>query len=172
MSYHQDLKYREKLRFARKAMRERRGFINSPETREKMRVAKLGNTYRLGKKFSHSKETKEKISYSLIGEKNPNWKGGKQNLGKMIRCLAKYKAWRIGVFSRDNWTCQECQTRGVKIHPHHIIAMSILIRKNNVKSIEGATNCAELWNKENGITLCAECHKMTDTFNKRLDLVC
>lgn len=65
------------------------GFLNSLKTREKMSLAKLGkvgedaNGY--GKKHPHSEKTKTKISLSVRGENNPNWKGGLSKLGKQIR---------------------------------------------------------------------------------------
>ncbi len=60
------------------------------------------------------------------------------------RC-AEYKAWRKAVFVRDDYTCQICRRRGVKLNAHHI---------------EPYAHCYELrYVLSNGLTLCEACHK-------------
>jgi len=34
-----------------------------------------------------------------------------------------------------------------------------IIRDNNIKSLDQALLCSELWDLSNGITLCTKCHK-------------
>lgn len=56
-----------------------------------------------------------------------------------------YKLWRLAVYERDDFTCQECGNRGARLNAHHI----------------------KSWRKHpdlrftisNGITLCESCHK-------------
>ena len=36
-----------------------------------------------------------------------------------------------------------------------------------IKTFEQALNCAELWDINNGRTLCKECHKKTDNYLNR-----
>lgn len=52
--------------------------------------------------------------------------------------------WRESVFERDDYTCQDCGERGVKLNAHHI--------KRRATHPELATDV------DNGVTLCIECH--------------
>ena len=45
---------------------------------------------------------------------------------------------------------------------------ALIIRENNINTAEGALACKELWDINNGITLCLECHKQTDTYLKQM----
>lgn len=42
--------------------------------------------------------------------------------------------------------------------------MATIIRENNIMTLTDAVKCEELWNINNGITLCKECHKKTDSY--------
>ena len=39
------------------------------------------------------------------------------------------------------------------------------------KQIENVFDCEELWNINNGRTLCIQCHKLTDTWGYRPDII-
>jgi len=110
----------------------------------------------------NSYEFRKKMSESLTGNKNPNWKGGisKQykNLKEQIRRTFKYRQWHSDVFTRDNFTCQKCSIRGIYLEVHHIKKFIEIIKENNIKTFYDALNCEELWNINNGITLCKNCH--------------
>ena len=59
---------------------------------------------------------------------------------------SEYKNWRIKVFERDDYTCQNCRKRGCYLEAHHK---------------KGWTKYPKLRYKiDNGITLCRECHKL------------
>ena len=62
----------------------------------------------------------------------------------------------------------ECNVRGGKLEAHHIKALSELINENNIKTLEEALDCQELWNINNGQTLCKECHKKTNNYASRV----
>ena len=93
------------------------------------------------------------------GPANPRWKGGISTLNHAIRDCEKGLAWRDAVFRRDDYTCQVTGQRGGKLHAHHIIPLSKLIRKYGVKTLDEALAIPEFWDVSNGITLCGDLHK-------------
>ena len=114
-----------------------------------------------------SEETKRKLSLINKGqwlkEKNPNWKGGyteEKRLRDEIEATLEYKLWRTAVFKRDNWTCQTCGKRGIKLNAHHIKRVIDIIKEYKLKTLEDAINCQELWDINNGVTLSVDCHKL------------
>jgi hypothetical protein len=131
----------------------------------KMGKDKIGHpSGMLGK--HHTDEARRKIGLSrvgILGKLHPSWKGGLTPLMKSIRNNDKYKAWRLSIFERDFFTCQMpgCGQRGSEIRAHHIKKFIDLIREYNIKTLEEALNCCELWLLANGITLCEKCHKKT-----------
>lgn len=152
----------------------------SKEHRKKLSLANMG------KKFS--KEHRKKLSKSKIGDKNPMKninarkkssetrkrleikppsRLGKRNeyrispLKSQIRTCFKNRLWISDVFTRDDFTCQECFIRGGDLEAHHIKLFSKIIKENNIRSLNEAELCDELWNINNGITLCKKCHKLT-----------
>lgn len=92
------------------------------------------------------------------GEHNANWDGGKSSMKKRIISSLEYRQWRSDVFTRDSFTCGECNKVGGKLHAHHIVRFGDIVNRNNVKTVEDAINCSELWNINNGQTLCVDCH--------------
>jgi hypothetical protein len=134
----------------------------SKKTKEKMSKAKKGIklTDIHKKKLS---EAKFKNPTKMFGSKNPMWKGGpefyKVPFREKVQSLFEYRQWRSDVFTRDNFTCQDCGLKGVYLHAHHIKLFSIIIKENNITTIEQAINCPELWNINNGITFCKKCHE-------------
>jgi hypothetical protein len=93
-----------------------------------------------------------------------NWQGGKTIFQTQIRHCYKYQLWRKKVFERDNWTCQKCKKRGIILNADHIIPFALILTKNNIKTLNDALTCEELWDINNGQTLCVDCHKKTDTY--------
>ncbi len=101
-----------------------------------------------------SQETRRKIAEANRGSKSHFWKGGLTKINKAIRNGLDFRLWRESVFKRDNWTCQDCNKRGDKLHPHHIKPFSTFPELR--------------FSIDNGITLCEECHRKTDTFGTKL----
>lgn len=62
------------------------------------------------------------------------------------RRSAEYKLWRKSVFERDDYTCQICGRRGVKLNAHHKKSYAYFPELR--------------YAIDNGITLCVDCHKM------------
>lgn len=99
-------------------------------------------------------------SKNKIGKNSANWKGGLTSLFSKIRNSMEYKLWRKSVFQRDKYTCLICGEVGGDINAHHTESFSELLKKNNIKTLEEAKNCIELWLPEKGITMCILCHKI------------
>jgi 5-methylcytosine-specific restriction endonuclease McrA len=136
------------------------GYKHSEETKELMRLARVGKSSCMKGKH-HTEETKEKMRIKKLGipltdehkrnigdahkgEKNINWKGGSsfepyglefnRQLKEMIR-------------QRNNFTCQRCGAKenGKKLAVHHID----FNKKNN--------------GIENLVSLCNSCHSFITT---------
>lgn len=88
------------------------------------------------------------------GSKSHFWKGGLTAINKIIRGSYEYKLWRESVFQRDDYTCQFCFKRGGEIHADHIEPFAYFIDKR--------------FDINNGRTLCAPCHRGTDTFGSKV----
>lgn len=100
-------------------------------------------------------KTKEMPKVDLnhpTGEDHHNWKGGITPENSKIRASAEYKEWRMTVFKRDDFTCQNCKIKGSQLEAHHIVKFS-----------EDPTLRFEI---SNGLTLCRKCHKEV-TFKKK-----
>ena len=83
-------------------------------------------------------------------------------LRKSVRRMAQYKVWQKQIFIRDDYTCQLCHKRGGYIHAHHKIKFAHILRLYNIKDADDAYNCKLLWDINNGVTYCKECHKKVE----------
>ena len=100
-------------------------------------------------------------NYKIAPEKSSRWKGGISSLYKAVRNLFEYRQWRSDVFSRDKHTCQIChKSKSGRLEAHHIVRMFSLMLENKVETVEQAQECQHLWNINNGVTLCVDCHKI------------
>ena len=131
-------------RFKKGQVSHRKGIVMSEEQKKK-----IGDANR-GRKLSE--ESKENMS---IGQtKYWDRKGRKeQKRYKHTTSRRDYRQWRSDVFTRDNWTCQTCGERGCYLEAHHI---------------KGWAEYPELrYDMGNGVTLCKECHKLTDNYGSK-----
>jgi len=98
--------------------------------------------------------------YGKRGEEASHWKGGLTPLFQIIRNSIEMKAWKLDVFVRDKFTCTECGNKEAgSFNAHHIKPFVKILRENHIATFDDALNCAELWDINNGITLCYTCHK-------------
>ncbi len=98
------------------------------------------------------------------GPNSNGWKGGLTPVKLLIRAHSKYTEWRDSVFLRDNYTCRKCGERNGDHNADHIKPFALILLENNIRSVEDALNCTELWDTNNGQTLCVPCHRLTTTY--------
>ena len=164
-----------------------KGKTLSKETREKIRQTHIARgigervailtrgkpAWNKGLKGAYvpSEEVRKKISEGLkrvghrpphiSGDKHYKWNGGITPDNFKIRNSIQMKVWRQAVFSRDCWTCQKCESKGVELAAHHI---------------ESFHSHPELrFAIDNGIALCKGCHmnfhnRFGRKFNNRAQL--
>lgn len=134
--------------------------------------ASLGGKTRLG--YKHREDTKAKASAShkkwcaenpdrvaersikRRGENAYNWNGGSSRLNVTVRSLYENRKWMNAVKARDG-QCLRCGLTD-NLEAHHIVELADLIETHGVKTAEDARNTPELWDLENGETLCRPCH--------------
>lgn len=113
-----------------------------------------------GKKLSKDHIEKLRIAkLGKIGKLANNWQGGKTPRNKHYLSNPQYKKLRSDVFQRDGWACQTCGIRGNEtggyLEVHHIKSWA-----KYPKLRFDVNNC---------VTLCRECHKLTDNYkNKKI----
>lgn len=146
--YFRTKEYRKKISLAGKGRR------MSEETKRKISKVKTGNCYNYGKKMAD--EQKDKIRKYRLGKKFPL--GYKIGIPKKtaeyvrIRMSPEYKQWRLFVFQRDSYKCQICEKIGGELQVHHIKRFSQFPESR--------------FDLNNGVTMCIDCHKKTDTYLK------
>jgi 5-methylcytosine-specific restriction endonuclease McrA len=132
-----------------------------------MKFTKGYTPHNKGKKSPWTSERNKRDNRTRTREKHWNWKGGISKIDKSIRQMPEYKQWRSDCFERDNWTCQTCNIRGVYLTVHHIKSFVSILKEYKLKSTLEAIDCKELWDINNGVTLCENCHSLTDNYKGR-----
>jgi rubrerythrin len=140
-----------------------KGYKMSNELKEKLKLSRLGS--------HHSIKARQQISNTLLKKQVFTEFGTKLN--KAIRTSEQYKLWRNSIFEQNNYTCQKCGEKGCYIEAHHRIPLNTLIYINNIDSLDSALLCKDIWDINNGITYCEDCHASIDAnrgkFYKRGD---
>lgn len=136
----------------------------------KKRFLKKENNPMFGK--THNIETKIKISKKQkskygMDKNHINWNNFTTPLVVAIRKSYDSIQWRNSILKRDNYICQKCgrSDRTLQVH-HHIKAFHEIIYENNITDAREAKRCTELWDINNGITLCTECHRHEHSLKK------
>lgn len=93
------------------------------------------------------------------GEDNPSWKGGITPFIKAVRLCGNYYKWKNKCLERDEYKCQSCGDDN-NLVVHHKNPLIKIVNDNNLENLAQARECSELWDINNGITLCEECHKL------------
>ena len=90
-----------------------------------------------------------------------------------IRNTTKYLNWRLSILKRDNFTCKIChasvkENKSLRLEVHHPKAFDEICYENSVLTVEQALACDELWDLNNGITVCYRCHKDVEKLRTKL----
>ena len=95
------------------------------------------------------------------GNNNANWKGGTSQLPHLLRTNYQYRQWRSDIFTRDNFTCKVCgDNRGGNLCAHHHpMTLLAVIIGYKIETSNQALLCEKIWDINNGVTLCEECHR-------------
>jgi len=146
------------------------GLKRSEEFKNHCRIAAHKRTKRIGYYFStlarknqvpgmqgkkHTLKTIKKMSQCKKGSKNPFWRGGVSKERDRYYSSYKYRIWREKVFTRDNWTCQKCNTRNGN-------GVEVYLQAHHIKPFYKFKELVYI--VSNGITLCKKCHSLTDTY--------
>lgn len=108
---------------ARRPRNQHKGKTWSAEIRQNMATAKKGK---------------------LLGEENPNWRGGAVNPNTRLRVSYQSKEWSKLVRERDGQKCVQCGATG-RLHAHHIKPWKLFTELR--------------FEVSNGTTLCPPCHQ-------------
>ena len=116
------------------------------------------------------------------GPTNPHYTG-RPDFKKMFIGTQEYKQFRKDMYTRDSFTCQTCKLVGGSLELHHKIPFAILLQEfakhyNQFSIIEDketmirlALNWKPFFDETNMITLCSKCHRETDSYGIRFDLM-
>ena len=90
-----------------------------------------------------------------------------------IRNTTKYLNWRLSILKRDNFTCKICHAsmkdnKSLRLDVHHAKTFNDICKENNVSTVEQALECIELWNMNNGVSICYRCHKDVEKLRSKL----
>ena len=107
---------------------------------------------------------KENPKFGIL---NGNWRNGITSLRYQIYSIKEYKTWRINIFTRDGFKCNECFSNK-NIEADHIYPFGLILHDANIETVEEAKTHDKLWDIENGRTLCNKCHRKTETYSMKL----
>jgi len=148
----------------------RKRSIESVEKQNKTRILKYGDnipgSFKKGQKSwnqgKHVGDGKDHRIHVPKGKTHGMYIDGRTSLRHKLLYMPEYKKWRKFIFERDKYTCQNCYAKSSKDNPiyleaHHVKPV-IILREHNINTIDRARTCKELWDTNNGITLCEKCH--------------
>lgn len=123
---------------------------------------KCSGVLKRGKRMSKKTEFKPKFGVKDL-----------KGIKLKIRQNSKYHKWRTSVYERDHFTCLICKKHGGKLNADHYpksfseILRRIIQECNKKYIFRNALKDKELFDLNNGRTLCEKCHIKTDTFGSK-----
>jgi hypothetical protein len=94
--------------------------------------------------------------------KPPRLEWDDAEVARVVRSLPAYRRWRLAVLRRDGRACQECGAHSSfenPLHVHHLRSFVEILAEYRPISVEQAEGYDALWDVDNGVTLCADCHR-------------
>jgi len=90
-----------------------------------------------------------------------------------IRNTTKYLNWRLSILKRDNFACCIChasvkENKSLRLEVHHARTFDEICKENNVSTVEQALECKDLWDTNNGVSICYRCHKHVESLRTKL----
>lgn len=140
------------------------GHKHSDESKKVMSLRKKGRHISPNTEFKKGNISFSKLHPEVMkkGKDHYNWKGGITPLRIRLYQHYQHRQWRSDIFTRDDFTCQHCGIKGAYLEAHHCPkTFADILEEYKFKTFEDALDCEELWNINNGITLCRECHNKT-----------
>ncbi|GAG55502.1 unnamed protein product [marine sediment metagenome] len=141
----------EKIEQAKESLRKRARKDNpmfKAETRKKV-SEKIEELYKNGKLIPRKR--------TLMGK-----------LKRKIRRLPQYKEWKEGVLKRDVPTYPVIPV-GLQVH-HHKKTFTAILKENNIKTVEEAIRCRELWDIKLGQVVPKGDHYIISQLEKRVNV--
>lgn len=130
-------------------------------------IRKPPRDYKRAKKHFCNKECEMSYrrEFGSKGKEHHNYKNGLSPLYQALRTSVEYKEWRNAVFERDGFRCKLCEKGGM-LNAHHVIKVKTILLENNIHNLSEARKCKALWDINNGITLCEDCHDILHSSRK------
>ncbi len=122
------------------------GHIPWTKGKRKKDYPQMTNKSKLGQ--HPTKESEKKRIKKL--KKTIKKRGYKTKENSRARLSEKINLWRLKVFERDNYTCQDCKKSGCYLEAHHIKSWAKYPKLR--------------FKTSNGRTLCLKCHKKTKNY--------
>jgi hypothetical protein len=135
----------------------------------KKKISENNARYWQGRRREHM-TGKDNWNFGKFGSEHPRYrKEKKTSLRKAIRNSEKYHRHKRSILVRDKFTCQMCGGKKDYLElDHYPVGFSELLDRHKITSIDEAMSCKELWDENNGRTLCQPCHEETDNFPMQL----
>ncbi|MSU45002.1 DUF4116 domain-containing protein [Candidatus Nomurabacteria bacterium] len=123
---------------------------------------------RLDRWENEKKEWEDKMTEWRQKQKDKQYKKY-SDWRKQTEQMPIYERWKRDVIQKCGNKCQLDKSHaGRYAEVHHIDSLYSIYIKNNLTSDEEIIKCKELWNIDNGIVLCKECHdKMESSQNRQ-----
>ena|SRR3990167_1484153 len=156
----------------------RKGARLTEEQRKRMSERLKGNTWNRGRKHSKESTRLKKVNSARYwlgktGKRHGHWKEVKITpLYLQVRSCFQYRQWRWDIYTRDNFACVLCGKHGKEVSgkleaDHFPKTFAGIFSEYHIKTYDEAIACEELWNINNGRTLCVECHRKCPTSRRR-----
>lgn len=79
-----------------------------------------------------------------------------------LRTLPQHSSWRTNVLQRDGFACISC-SKSNRVDAHHIIYLGTIVDVLRIDPEVESSYSSFLWNTDNGVTLCRDCHRYIHT---------